>query len=105
MGPCLATGPPSPLRGGMGWGSLSGTGCSMTDLTASPARSPRFRLSIDKLGVLIALLIAGGWVLLPLAAFKANRIDQGQGRIVFEAPTSAPNIAAQLEHAYLGGKD
>jgi osmoprotectant transport system permease protein len=40
---------------------------------------------IDKLGVLIALIVAAAWVLLPLATFKANRIVQGKPRIVFEA--------------------
>ncbi|MDR3470581.1 MAG: ABC transporter permease [Devosia sp.] len=41
--------------------------------------------AIDKLGVLIALIVAAGWVLLPFATFKANRIVQGQSRIVFDA--------------------
>lgn len=27
-----------------------------------------------------------------------------QGRIVFEALTNEPNITAELEHAYLGGR-
>jgi osmoprotectant transport system permease protein len=40
---------------------------------------------IDKLGVLVALIVAIGWALLPLATFKANRIVQGQSRIVFDA--------------------
>ncbi|HTJ56828.1 MAG TPA: ABC transporter permease [Devosiaceae bacterium] len=40
---------------------------------------------IDKLGVLIALIIAVAWVLLPFATFKANRIVQGQPRIIYEA--------------------
>lgn len=36
----------------------------------------------------------------------ANRIYAlAQSRVVSDAPTSAPNVAAQLEHAYLGGKD
>ena len=51
---------------------------------ASPlarARSP----VIDKLGVLIALIVAAAWVFLPFATFKANRIVQGQSRIVFDA--------------------
>jgi osmoprotectant transport system permease protein len=40
---------------------------------------------IDKLGVLIALIIAAGWVFLPFATFKANRIVPGQSRVFFEA--------------------
>ena len=40
---------------------------------------------IDKLGVLIALIVAAAWVFLPFATFKANRIVQGQSRIVFDA--------------------
>ena len=42
-------------------------------------------LAIDKLGVLIVLIAAAGWALLPFATFKANRIVQGQGCIVFDA--------------------
>jgi osmoprotectant transport system permease protein len=53
-----------------------------TDLSHAAARRA---LPIDKLGVLIALIIAAGWVFLPFATFKANRIVQGQGRIVFDA--------------------
>ncbi|MEO8882289.1 MAG: ABC transporter permease [Devosia sp.] len=47
--------------------------------------STRRRAVIDKLGVLIALIVAAAWVFLPFATFKANRIVQGQSRIVFDA--------------------
>jgi len=56
----------------------------MSSIAALPAfrnRSP----VIDKLGVLIALIVAAAWVFLPFATFKANRIVQGQSRIVFDA--------------------
>jgi len=56
----------------------------MTDLAAS-ATAARRSLRIDKLGVLVALVMAAGWVLLPFATFKANRIIQGKGVIVFDA--------------------
>jgi osmoprotectant transport system permease protein len=42
-------------------------------------------LAIDKLGVLIALIVAAGWALLPFATFKANRIVQGQSKSLLEA--------------------
>jgi branched-chain amino acid transport system ATP-binding protein len=61
------------------------------------------------LNVLGRLAQAGTAVLLveqlvEKALAAANRVYAlAQGRIVFEAPTSAPNITAQLERAYLGG--
>lgn len=55
----------------------------MADVTAT-SLSPG-RAVIDKLGVLIALIIAAGWTLLPFVTFKANRIVQGQSKIVFDA--------------------
>jgi branched-chain amino acid transport system ATP-binding protein len=60
------------------------------------------------LSVLGRLAKAGTSVLLveqliEKALAAANRVYAlAQGRIVFEAPTNAPNIVAQLEHAYLG---
>ena len=51
---------------------------------ASPLARARTPV-IDKLGVLIALIVAAAWVFLPFATFKANRIVQGQSRIVFDA--------------------
>ena len=42
-------------------------------------------LPLDKLGVLIAVIVAAAWVFLPFATFKANRIVQGQSKIVFDA--------------------
>jgi branched-chain amino acid transport system ATP-binding protein len=62
------------------------------------------------LSVLGRLAKAGTAVLLveqliEKALAAANRVYAlAQGRIVLEAPTSEPNIAAQLERAYLGGK-
>ena len=62
------------------------------------------------LNVLGRLAQAGTAVLLveqlvEKALAAANRVYAlAQGRVVFEAPTSAPNITAQLERAYLGGK-
>ncbi|HEY4199552.1 MAG TPA: ABC transporter permease [Devosiaceae bacterium] len=49
------------------------------------------RLSADKLGVLITFVAAAAWVLLPFAAFRANRIVLGEGRTIFE---SLPMIEA-----------
>jgi osmoprotectant transport system permease protein len=40
---------------------------------------------VDRLGVLIALIIAVAWVFLPFATDKANRIVQGQGKIVYDS--------------------
>jgi osmoprotectant transport system permease protein len=57
----------------------------LTAAATSPALIRSGAPAIDKLGVLIALIVAAGWVLLPFAAFKPNRILQGQGRIVFDA--------------------
>ncbi|MCW5687195.1 MAG: ABC transporter ATP-binding protein, partial [Pseudolabrys sp.] len=63
------------------------------------------------LNVLGRLAKAGTAVLLveqliEKALATANRVYAlAQGRIVFEAPTSEPNIATQLERAYLGGKE
>ncbi len=55
----------------------------MTDATLSlPRNRPAM---VDRLGALIALIVAIVWVLLPFATYKANRIVQGQGRIVFDA--------------------
>jgi osmoprotectant transport system permease protein len=51
---------------------------------------------IDRLGVLIALIIAAAWVFLPFATDKANRIVQGQGKIVYDSlpPWQAALLAA-----------
>jgi osmoprotectant transport system permease protein len=54
------------------------TAAALATRTARPA-------AIDKLGVLIALIVAVGWVLLPFATFKPNRILLGEARIVFDA--------------------
>jgi osmoprotectant transport system permease protein len=55
-------------------------------LTAEAAAAQHARVSpLDRLGVLIALIVAAAWVFLPFATFKANRIVQGQSRIVFDA--------------------
>jgi len=54
-------------------------------VAAAPARIVSRSPVIDKLGVLIALIVAAAWVFLPFATFKANRIIQGQSRIVFDA--------------------
>jgi osmoprotectant transport system permease protein len=40
---------------------------------------------VDRLGVLIAAIIALAWVFLPFATYKANRIVQGAGRIVYDS--------------------
>ena len=67
----------------------------MTDLSLSPSSARRAR-PIDKLGVLIAVVMACGWVLLPFATYKANRIVQGQGRIVFDALPGAEAMLLSL---------
>ena len=53
-------------------------------------------VAIDRLGVLIALIIAVAWIFLPFATDKANRIVQGQGRIAFDSlpPWQAALLAA-----------
>jgi osmoprotectant transport system permease protein len=55
----------------------------VTDVSAASLVRPR--PIVDKLGVLVALIIAAGWAVFPLATFKANRIVQGQSKIVFDA--------------------
>jgi osmoprotectant transport system permease protein len=64
---------------------------SGTTTATLPASSVRQSL-IDKLGVLIAAIIAAGWVLLPFAVFRANRIVQGTPRNVFEALPPAETL-------------
>jgi len=53
-------------------------------------------IALDKLGVAIAAIMAAGWVFLPFAAFRANRIVPGDGRTVFAAlpPPEAGLVAA-----------
>jgi osmoprotectant transport system permease protein len=53
-------------------------------LTAIPAR-PAFAIRLDKLGVLIAVIIASAFVFLPFVTARANRIVRGEGKSVFEA--------------------
>lgn len=54
----------------------------MTDIAAQRA-APALR--VDKLGVLIAALIALAWIFLPFVVFRANRIVPGNAVGVFEA--------------------
>lgn len=49
------------------------------------AAAPRARVALDKLGVLLAALIAGGALALPFATFRANRIVLGEARGILEA--------------------
>ena len=49
--------------------------------TAMPKRA----VSLDKLGVVIALILAAAWLFLPFADFKPNRILPGEPRSIFAA--------------------
>ena len=86
---------------------------------AGPTRTRRVPLAqlwqvpLFLVGLLAVLVIgsarplrhAADSCLVEKALAAANRVYAlAQGRVVFEAPTSAPNITAQLERAYLGGK-
>lgn len=62
----------------------------MTDLTDTRDRPAWMKL--DKLGVLIALIAAGG-LIMPFVSFKANRIVLGEARNISEA---LPGLAAPL---------
>lgn len=53
------------------------------------AAAPRARVALDKLGVLLAALVAGGALALPFAAFRANRIVLGEPRGILEALPAA----------------
>lgn len=57
------------------------------------------RRAIDKLGVLIALIMAAAWILLPFMLFRANRIVAGRPRTVFE---SLPHGEALAFAAFIG---
>ena len=56
----------------------------MTTIAASFATEGR-ALRFDRLGVLIALIVAAGAALQPFVLFRANRIVQGEGRSILEA--------------------
>jgi len=53
------------------------------------AAAPRARVALDKLGVLLAALVAGGALALPFATFRANRIVLGEPRGILEALPAA----------------
>ena len=46
---------------------------------------PKRAAAVDKLGVVIAIIIAAAWIFLPFADFKPNRILPGEPRSVFAA--------------------
>ncbi|WP_349369737.1 ABC transporter permease [Salinarimonas sp.] len=54
------------------------------------AVAPRARVALDKLGVLLAALVAGGALALPFATFRANRIVLGEARGILEALPALP---------------
>lgn len=58
-------------------------------VTHTPARAR----AVDKLGLLIAAIMAAAWVFLPFMLFRANRIIAGVPRSVFEA-LPAPDALA-----------
>lgn len=68
----------------------------MTSIPAPSAMASARRLGIDKLGVLIAIIVALGWALLPLATLKPNRIAQGHSVGVFDALPAGQAIALAL---------
>jgi osmoprotectant transport system permease protein len=57
-------------------------------MTQAATRASRFP-ALDKLGVMIALIIAAGAVL-PFSVFRANRIVLGEARSIFEALPAFP---------------
>jgi osmoprotectant transport system permease protein len=68
----------------------------MTQRVATALR--KRAVGLDKLGVVIALVLAGAWLLLPFADFKPNRILPGEPRSIFLAlpPIYAVIIALAL---------
>lgn len=62
------------------------------------AALPKPGISLDKLGVVIALVLAAAWLLLPFADFKPNRILPGEPRSIFSAlpPIHATILAVGL---------
>lgn len=63
----------------------------MTDIATVPRSASAIRL--DKLGVLIALMIAAGWLFLPFVLDKPNRILAGEPRQVLDALPLAQALA------------
>lgn len=62
------------------------------------AALPKRDFSLDKLGVVIALVLAAAWLLLPFADFKPNRILPGEPRSIVSAlpPIYATILAVGL---------
>ena len=65
--------------------------------------APPARLALDKLGVLLAALVAAGALALPFATFRANRIVLGEPRDILGAldPAIAWTLCAVLAAAGL----
>lgn len=63
----------------------------MTEIAA--ASRPAAVIRLDKLGVLIAIMIAVGWLFLPFVVDKPNRIVLGEARQVFDALPLAQALA------------
>ena len=59
---------------------------------------PKRTIGFDKLGIFLALVLAGAWLLLPFADFKPNRILPGEPRSIFSAlpPVYSSMIALVL---------
>lgn len=59
---------------------------------------PKRAVALDKLGVVIALIIAAAWLFLPFADFKPNRILPGEPQSIFAAlpPLEATILALVL---------
>ena len=53
-------------------------------------------LRLDKLGVILALMVAYGALAAPLVTFRANRIVPGEGRFIFEALPSALGVGLAI---------
>jgi osmoprotectant transport system permease protein len=53
--------------------------------TGVPARPGSRIAALDKLGVVVALIMAAAWAWLPFMLFRANRIVAGQAKTLFES--------------------
>jgi osmoprotectant transport system permease protein len=66
-------------------------------ITATDRRATPIRIGINRLGVVIAVLVAVG-LILPFAAFRANRIVAGMGQSLLQSiePAHAPLVFGSL---------
>lgn len=75
----------------------TGSASSPQGTAAAGAAAPKARRArLDKLGMVIAAIIAAAGLLAPFALFKANRIVQGEGRSILDSLPPAAGAALIL---------